>query len=335
MPRQSNFRPAVVEALEDRVVLSRGGVVAQAAQGMVEAAGKHAKAPTGPAILALGDSYTDEYMLYRPERAAARNWVELLSTRGFSFGAFTRASRGEPRNQGFALNFARSDSTTAVLRNAQVPLAARAARAGAANLAVVFSGANDYLLFLRGAAALGVGASPEALAVLGVIEAQATANITTSVQTLLASSPRLRLVVATVPDFSLLPVVRLAALVDPNAQALLTAASASLSRYNDAIRGLAAASDRVALADLAALGRQLAASPPVVPVGGQPINLLGVGDDFRNFFTADGIHLGTVGQGFVANSFLGAANAEFGTRFALLSEPTIIRLARNARRIPR
>ncbi len=335
MRRRSNFRPAVVEALEDRVVLSRVGVVAQAARGMVEAAGNHEKSTAGTAILALGDSYTDEYLFYRPERAAARNWVELLSTRGFTFGAFTRANRGEPRNQGFALNFARSDSTTAVLRNAQVPLAARAARAGAANLGVVFSGANDYLLFLRGAAALGVGASPEALAVLGAIEAQATANITSSVQTLLASSPRLRLVVATVPDVGLLPVVRLAALVDPNAQALLTAASASLARYNDAIRGLAAASDRVALADLEAQGQQLAASPPIVPVGGEPINLLGVGDDFHNFFTADGIHLGTVGQGFIANAFLNASNAEFGTRFAPLSEPTIIRLARNARRIPR
>src|SRR3954454_21544701 len=61
----------------------------------------------------LGDSYSDEYQFYPPHRSAGRNWVEILAaTRGLNFGTFSTASRGEPRNQGFAYNWARSEATT-------------------------------------------------------------------------------------------------------------------------------------------------------------------------------------------------------------------------------
>ena len=68
--------------------------------------------PTGIGI--LGDSYSDEYQFYGPDRSTSRNWAEILSAmRGLDFGRFTDTSRGEPRNQGFAFNWARSDATTA------------------------------------------------------------------------------------------------------------------------------------------------------------------------------------------------------------------------------
>ena len=61
----------------------------------------------------LGDSYSDEYQFYPPDRSTARNWVEILAaTRGLDFGRFDDESRGEPRNRGFAYNWARSDATT-------------------------------------------------------------------------------------------------------------------------------------------------------------------------------------------------------------------------------
>src|SRR3954467_2966304 len=61
----------------------------------------------------LGDSYSDEYQFYPPDRTTARNWVEILSElRGLDFGPFSTSSRGEPRNQGFAYNWARSDATS-------------------------------------------------------------------------------------------------------------------------------------------------------------------------------------------------------------------------------
>ena len=61
----------------------------------------------------IGDSYSDEYQFYPPDRTTARNWVEILAeTRSLDFGRFSTASRGEPRNQGYAFNWARSDATT-------------------------------------------------------------------------------------------------------------------------------------------------------------------------------------------------------------------------------
>ena len=61
----------------------------------------------------IGDSYSDEYQFYAPDRSTARNWVEILAaTRKLDFGSFSIAPRGEPRNQGYAYNWARSDATT-------------------------------------------------------------------------------------------------------------------------------------------------------------------------------------------------------------------------------
>jgi len=74
-------------------------------------------------IASLGDSLTDEYALYPPDRTAAQNWVQtLVSLRGgqngnpdqVDFGAFSSTSRGETRNQGYAQDWARSGATSGV-----------------------------------------------------------------------------------------------------------------------------------------------------------------------------------------------------------------------------
>ena len=62
-------------------------------------------------IGSLGDSLTDEYQFYGPDRTAARNWVQILGTTRadqVDFGTFTTTDRGETRNQGYAQNWARS-----------------------------------------------------------------------------------------------------------------------------------------------------------------------------------------------------------------------------------
>ena len=46
-----------------------------------------ADSPAGIGV--LGDSYSDEYQFYPPDRSTARNWVEILATtRGLDFGRF-------------------------------------------------------------------------------------------------------------------------------------------------------------------------------------------------------------------------------------------------------
>jgi lysophospholipase L1-like esterase len=65
-------------------------------------------------IGSLGDSLTDEYQFYAPDRPTAANWVEILSAlrpTQVTFGAFSTTTRGETRNQGYAQNWARSGAT--------------------------------------------------------------------------------------------------------------------------------------------------------------------------------------------------------------------------------
>jgi len=51
---------------------------------------------SSPAIGAVGDSLTDPYQGYPPDRSHARNWVEqLASSRHASFGAFSKNVHGE------------------------------------------------------------------------------------------------------------------------------------------------------------------------------------------------------------------------------------------------
>src|SRR3954451_15363333 len=95
----------------------------------------------------LGDSYSDEYQFYPPDRSTARNWVEILAaTRGLDFGAFTRRSRGEPRNQGFAYNWARSDAATDdMIRSGQHTGLAAQVASGEVKLVCMIIGGNDFI----------------------------------------------------------------------------------------------------------------------------------------------------------------------------------------------
>src|SRR5215831_19716891 len=109
-----------------------------------------ARAGTLGGIGVLGDSYSDEYQFYPPHRSTARNWVEILATtRGLNFGRFSTASRGEPRNQGYEYNWARSDATTddLIATGQHTGLAAQVAR-GEVSVVVIFIGGNDFIYAL-------------------------------------------------------------------------------------------------------------------------------------------------------------------------------------------
>src|SRR4051794_31836157 len=66
----------------------------------------------------MGDSLSDEYAfpIFKPpggDRSTSLNYVQILSrTRGIDFGSFSTASRGSPRNEGFAFNWAEDGSTS-------------------------------------------------------------------------------------------------------------------------------------------------------------------------------------------------------------------------------
>jgi hypothetical protein len=286
---------------------------------------------------ALGDSYTDEYRFYPPDRSQARNWVEVLAAEHrANFGPFKTISRGEPRDQGFAFNWARSDATSSDLVANQLPgLAAQVAK-GQVQYAWIFTGGNDFLFFLRDSAESFHFQGPAVQAQLAQVEARAEANFKTAVDTLLAANPNVRLVVATLPDVGELPIVAEVSAVFPQARALVAATSLQIQKYNALIRSTAASSDRIALADLATASSALTNAPSgSAQFGGATIDLRTPGDDYHHFFLADGIHVGTVGQGVIADTFIAAVDARFGAGIAPLSDTQIVQFARHVKpRVP-
>ncbi len=313
MANRNAFRPKALESLEARLVLNG-----------------HAAHSVG-LVGTLGDSYTDEYQFYPPDRTHARNWVEILaSTKQAGFGPFTTASRGEPRDQGFATNWARSDATSGDMIANQLPGLARQVAGGGIAYVSIFVGGIDFLRYLRGVAAGGVLPAPDvAAAQLAQIEATAQANLDTAVGTLLAANPNVKVVVATVPALSQAPIVRALA-TTPEAQALVAAADQGIAQYNAHLHAVEATNPRVALSDLAAATAIVAGAGgggSSVPFGGTTISLTTSSNDYRSLVLADGLHVGTVAQGVVADNFLQAIHVKFAARVRILSQPQIVALA--------
>ncbi|HEY2158575.1 MAG TPA: SGNH/GDSL hydrolase family protein [Isosphaeraceae bacterium] len=303
------------DSLEGRVVLSKGlGVVG-----------------------ALGDSYTDEYQFYPPNQTHARGWVEILAhTQKANFGAFQLASRGEPRNQGYANDWARFGATSDEMLAQQLPGLTSQVAAGRIKYASIFIGGNDFLYYLQAAASNLPSPAVAAQQIAG-IEANAQKNLDTAVVTLLSANPQTKLVVTTVPGLAALPIVRALA-TTPQAQALVAGADAALEVYNANIRLIAATQPRVALADLALESSALATAGPTASFGGTTISLTTASDNYHSFFLADGLHVGTVGQGIIANTIVAALDAKFGAGVNVFTPGGIVGLARqvqfNTRNLP-
>ena len=319
------------ELLEERVVMSHVGMVAEVVSPRVATAGALPNTSNTPPQLgpvgALGDDTTDEYRFYPPDRSLARNWVEVLhATREVSFGPFSFKSRGEPRDQGFAYNWARSGATSTEMVQDQLPGLARQVADGQIRYASILIGTNDFLQVLGGVQA-GLIPPTAALPTLLKTEVQAGANVATAVSTLLAANPNVRLVVFTLPDVTLSPLARLGANT-PQAKLLLAATSQAIQAFNTSISALASANDQVAVADLASATAQAASSPTgTISFGGQTINLLTPGNDYHDFFLADGIHPGTVAQGTIADLFALAIDTKFGAQLFPPTPQEIVRLA--------
>ena len=308
-PRRT-YRPCL-QALEDRLCPS-------------------VAAPPAVTVGALGDSYTDEYRFYPPDRSQARGWVEILAALepSVQFGPFTTAGRGGTRNQGFAFDWAlQGAQSTGMVRDQLPGLAAQVAR-GQVQYVGIFIGSNDFGSLLQ-AVSDGVLSRHAALSRLRYVEARAEANVRAAVGTLLAANPNVKVVVANLFDLSLLPQIR--ALHAP--RPLVAAVWQATQDYNAALAATAAANGRVALLDLAGLVGQFAQQAGATgraPFGGTTVNVTSPGDGTRHFWLADGIHFGTVAQGMIAAAFIEAVDAKFGAGLAPLSPDQIVWFANHA-----
>jgi phospholipase/lecithinase/hemolysin len=329
-PRRSLFAP---ESLENRLVMSHSGLTTMpdvhAAPGHHSGTSAHVGGLA--TIGAVGDSLTDSYQGYPPDRSQARNWVELLaSSHHATFGAFSRNVHGQSGHPGYADDWAMSGATSSQLVANQLPnLAAQVAK-GQVKYAVVLIGDNDFGQFLAQAPAL--ASNPAALmATLAEVEQTAQANFDTTVQTLLQANPNVKLEVATIFDIAQTPAVQSQlAPLGANGQDLTQLVSQAIATYNQHIRSVAAGDSRIALADLAAVNASLAQSTSPLRVGSVTVNMTQIGDDYHDFILADGVHPGTIAQGIIADTIVGTLDAKFDAGIRPLSPAQIVRIARQA-----
>lgn len=327
MPRRNSFRPILHDRLEERVVMSGGGRLAPALLHTVAASTLR-----NPKLGELGDSITDEYRFYAPDRSQAKNWVEILAkTRHVQFGPHSLTSRGEPRNAGFAYNWARSDATSSDMVQNQLPGLAGQVRRGQVNLVSILIGGNDFLHYANGFNAFSPPSLAEVQAGLAKVEARAEDNLTTAVRTIMAASPNVKVAIATLPDIRTFPAVAMLGGYPP-LKPLIDAIGPALDKYNARVKALAAEQPgQIAVVDLNALYTSLAtatAATGKLKVGNQTIDARTPSDDPRHLFLADGLHIGTVGQGLVANAFVQAYDSTFGTTIRPLRPAEILRQAK-------
>ena len=271
----------------------------------------------------MGDSYSDEYQFYPPDRAKARNWVEILArARGLDFGAFASGSRGQPRNQGFAQNWARNDAETAdLIREGQHTGLARQVARGEVDVVIVFIGGNDFIHALT--------SEGRQRAVDEVLK-RAIANLDLAVRTILEASPKVQVFIATLPDILELPMFAAPLRAGRLSPKVASAFSDAISRYNWHIRQSTMTNPRIALVDLA-LATRLAprTDDGHVVVVGRRLDWIRPGNDPDHAFLADSRHISTLVQGLVANFVISALNARLdarirplGLREILAQDPT-------------
>jgi lysophospholipase L1-like esterase len=249
--------------------------------------------------------------------------VEILATtRGLDFGRFDADGRGEPRNQGYAFNWARSDATTEdMIRTGQhTGLAAQVAR-GEVGLVTVFIGGNDFINALKG---------PDPVAALAATLPRALENHRMAVRTILAASPRVKLVLVTLPDIRHLPEFDGPLRAGRLPAHLADAFTDAIGRYNAQIRSFATSDPRIALIDLDLATRAAnLASREYVLVAGHRLDRRRPANALDCFFLADVRHPGTLGQGLMASLFVEVVNQEFAAGITPLPPREVLAFARS------
>lgn len=260
------------------------------------------RADAGPrlSVGVIGDSFSDEYLLYPPHRSHARNWAELLhGLRRVDFGPFGAKRREAPQSKGFLYNLAKDGLSAA--QAAQLGYAdamAAYVAAGKVDAVLIFIGGNDFVDAVTGDADIDY-------AQLG---ADTLAAIQSMVATIEAAPGDAPIIVATLPDPGLLPVVAALNSTGLLSDGDLAALRASVETLDDTLKTSYQDDPRVRIADLTGPTATLLGHGQFVRIGGRRIDLIDAADDPYHLFLADGLHLGTIGQALIANVFLRALN---------------------------
>lgn len=301
-----------IQRLESRCLLSAGG------NSFVDG------------VAVMGDSYSDEYQFYAPDRSTAHNWVEQLSDDAHvNFGAFSNIDPDGSQNAGFEFNWAVSGATSGdMIAGGQHLGVAQQVASGRADLATLFIGGNDFRHVFEVLATQGL---PAALEALEVAVPAAALNIATAAGTVLSpavvnANPDARLILTTVPKPSRLPEVRALLQSVPQLQPFVDAVDAAAGGLNQAIRDIASTNPRIAVADFYGMVEDLF-TVRTLRIANIEINRDAIDNptnDAAYVILRDRIHPGTVVQAWLANLYVKTANQAFGAHLDELSTHDIL-----------
>lgn len=305
MARRKRSIPTV-ETLEGRVVLSAGGPVT---------------------LAALGDSYTAQYGANPTGNNGARNWVEILSaTHRATFAPRYGAVAAPPTDSGFPYDHAIMGASTSDILNLELPGLLPQVASGAVPNVSIFAGIIDFGQVLAHFATNPDMPRPQLDQQVAQTLSTATTNLDQIVSDLFQANPRVKIVVATIPDMRQLPLM-VDAMAHPGGQALGDSMAEAARIYNDHIRMLAALNPSIAVADVASTFEQNLGVPGS-SVSTASATLMGI--DIHDTFQYDGLHPNTITQGWIANDMLSALRSQLGVRVASVSQAQIQQYARHA-----
>lgn len=255
----------------------------------------------------LGDSNSDEYRADNdrgspPWEETTLNFVELLARhRNLNFGPW--GTRPEPRRTGYAYNWSRSGATaeTLVGMGQHTGLASQI-RQGEVSHVFFRIGANDFAPYpyvSDGYVAIYSGALQGEALQTRLDEFVSYVHI--AVDTLAAAGST-DIVLANVFDYNLHPIME-ELFPDPIGRARFTEA---ISYVNAGLSEIAASHSNVTLVTHDSWVETFIYSYPseFIEIGGVLINVMESSDAPTFFVLGDGIHLGTVAQGLVANEIV-------------------------------
>lgn len=272
-----------------------------------------------PCVGVIGDSYSDEYQCYPPDRSQALNWVEILArSNRLNFGSWIETPAQPPANRGYEWNFAVSDITTHEVLESDRHLAlARQIALGKVQYGVIMLGGNDFIRVLKRQP------TEEAIAHAAT---RAAGNLRLILKTLLDANPR-GICICTIPDLFETPEFAELARTGEIPPRLVALAQMHQARFNQEIRDIARGKPQIALVDYDLVTRlAFRPDPDHVLVLGQMLDRSRPRNHPNSLFLADRRHLGTRTQAEMANLILLAMNRQFQLDLQPLSRSEVDRL---------
>lgn len=271
----------------------------------------------------LGDSTSDEYRADDSRGGSYSgttfNWNELMARyRGVDLGPW--GTRSEPRRQGYEYNFARSAAvaSTMISQNQHTGVASLVT-AGKVNVVYLQIGSNDFSIYTVGGKRDGYDICNNIMSdsAINTKLANFEANISTALTTIRATGN--------------VPII-LALVGDPTLSATWGASCSNPQRLKNTIATLnnrlktLASSKGASTFDLSAFATNLLSrvSDGVITIEGERISVAQNGDEPHHAILGDGIHLGTVFGGFLANDIMKAINLKIGSTLPMFSELEIL-----------